>query len=134
MWTYVADEAWSTSDGGRGRVKGTCSVSISTDGLSITSLKRGHKIAWIEAVRPGGTDRTLHWNYEGGFDNHRFASSDPRFIVAVDEVDQESRDVTYPVVMMADGSRSTRMATQGFARHGVYGDFTVGSGEGEAWP
>jgi len=134
VWTYVADEAWSTSDGRRGRVKGTCSVSISADGLSVTSLKSGHKIAWIEAVRPGGVDRELHWKYDGGFDNHRFASHDVRFIVTVDEIHQKSRDVTYPVVMMADGSRSTRLANKGFARHGVYGDFTVGSGEGDAWP
>lgn len=133
VWTYVADEAWRTSDGRRGRVKGTCSVSISVDGLSITSLKSGHKIAWIEAVRPGGTNRTLHWNYDGGFDNHRFAS-DSRFIVTVDEVHQKSRDVTYPVVMTVDGSRSTRMGNKGFARHGVYGDFIAGSGDGKGWP
>lgn len=134
VWSYVEDETWRTSDGNRGRVKGTCSVSISPDGRSVISLYRGHKVAPIQPIRPGGVDRELRWAYGGGFDNHRFASSDPRFVVAVDEIDQESRNVTYPVVIALDGSGSTRMATRGFARHGVYGDFVVGSGEGAPWP
>lgn len=87
----------------------------------------------IEAIRPGGIDRTGRWPYRGGFDNHRWASSDARYIVVADEVDQDSKDACYPVVMTVDGSRGTRVATKGFARSGVYGDFAVGDGSGEGW-
>ena len=132
VWSYVADEVWRTSDGRRGRVAGTCSVSLSPDGRSVTSLHDDHKTAAIQAIRPGGVERTLHWRYDGGFDNHRWASGSD-YIVAVDEVDQESKDVTYPVVMSADGQRSTRLGNKGFARHGVYGDFVVGDGVGNGW-
>ena len=68
-----------------------------------------HKTCSIEAIRPGGEDRALTWNHDGGFDNHRWASNNQNYIVVVDEVDQERLDVTYPVVMRADGSRSTRL-------------------------
>ena len=133
VWSYVADEAWRTSDGRRGRVAGTCSVSLSPDGRSVTSLHDDHKTAAIQAIRPGGVERTLRWRYGGGFDNHRWASGSASFIVVVDEVDQESKDVTYPVVMSADGQRSTRLGNKGYARHGVYGDFVVGDGVGKGW-
>ena len=132
VWSYVADEAWRTSDGRRGRVAGTCSVSLSPDGRSVTSLHDDHRTAAIQAIRPGGVERTLRWRHGGGFDNHRWASGSD-YIVVVDEVDQESKDVTYPVVMRADGQRSTRLGTKGFARHGVYGDFVVGDGVGTGW-
>lgn len=132
VWSYVADEVWRTSDGRRGRVAGTCSVSLSPDGLSVTSLHDDHRTAAIQAIRPGGVERTLHWRYEGGFDNHRWASGS-NYIVVVDEVDQESKDLTYPVVMSADGQRSTRLGNKGFARNGVYGDFAVGDGVGKGW-
>ncbi len=133
VWSYVADEAWRTSDGRRGRVAGTCSVSLSPDGRSVTSLHDDHRTAAIQAIRPGGVARTLHWRYEGGFDNHRWASGSADYIVVVDEADQESKDVTYPVVMSADGTRSTRVGNKGFARNGVYGDFVVGDGVGTGW-
>lgn len=132
VWSYVADEVWRTSDGRRGRVAGTCSVSLSPDGRSVTSLHDDHRTAAIQAIRPGGVERTLRWNHGGGFDNHRWASGSD-YIVVVDEVDQESKDVTYPVVMSADGQRSTRLGNKGFARHGVYGDFVVGDGVGKGW-
>lgn len=132
VWSYVADEVWRTSDGRSGRVAGTCSVSLSPDGRSVTSLHDDHRTAFVQAIRAGGAERTLRWRHDGGFDNHRWASN-ADYIVVVDEVHQESRDVTYPVVMSADGERSTRLGNRGFARHGVYGDFTVGEGGGRGW-
>jgi len=133
VWSYVDDETWRTSDGHRGRVVGTCSVSLSPDGRSVTSLHRGHRVLSIEAIRPGGVARKVHWRYAGGFDNHRWASHHPDYMVVVDEVDEESKGVTYPVVMRADGSRGARLGNKGLARHMVYGDFTVGDGVGQGW-
>ena len=133
VWSYVAKRTWETSDGRRGKVAGTCSVSLSPDGRSVTSLHGDHKKFSIEAIRPGGVDRTGRWPYRGGFDNHRWASNDARYIVVADEVDQDSKNACYPVVMAADGSRGARVATKGFARHGVYGDFVVGDGVGRGW-
>ena len=133
IWSYVAKETWKTSDGKQGRVAGSCSVSLSPDGRSVTSLHGDHMTASVQAIRPGGTERTLRWAYGGGFDNHRWASNNARYIVVVDEIDQKRRGVTYPVVMRADGSRSTRMGNKGFAEHMVYGDFVVGDGVGKDW-
>jgi 2-polyprenyl-6-methoxyphenol hydroxylase-like FAD-dependent oxidoreductase len=133
VWSYVAKRAWATSDGRRGKIAGTCSVSLSPDGKSITSLHSGHKKCSIEAIRPGGVERTVRWTYRGGFDNHRWASNDTRFIVVADEVDQDSKGRCYPVVMAADGSRGARVASKGFARRGVYGDFAVGDGASKGW-
>lgn len=133
IWSYVDDETWRTSDGRRGRVAGTCSVSLSPDGLSVTSLFRGHKTVALEAIRPGGVARELHWRYGGGFDNHRWASHVPDYIVAVDEVDEESKRVTYPVVIRADGGRAARLGDKGLTGDDVYGDFIVGDGVGEGW-
>ncbi len=135
VWSYVAKVAWRTSNGRRGRVAGSCSVSLSPDGRSVTSLHRDHKTASVQAIRPGGTKRTLRWEYGGGFDNHRWASNNADYIVVVDEIDQKKwfGGVTYPVVMRADGSRHTRMGNKGFAKHGVYGDFVVGDGVGKSW-
>ncbi len=133
VWSYVAKHTWATSDGRRGKVAGTCSVSLSPDGKSVTSLHGDHKRCSIEAIRPGGVERTVRWTYRGGFDNHRWASSDSRYIVVADEVDQDSKGACYPVVMTADGSRRARVASKGFARHGVYGDFVVGDGVGKGW-
>ncbi len=133
IWSYVAKRAWATSDGRRGDIAGTCSVSLSPDGRSITSLHGDHKRCSIEAIRPGGVDRTVRWMYRGGFDNHRWASSNPQYIVVADEVDRDSKRRCYPVVMKADGSRGARVANKGFARSGVYGDFAVGDGVGKGW-
>ena len=133
IWSYVDDETWRTSDGHRGRVAGTCSVSLSPDGKSVTSLHRGHQVLSIEAIRPGGVARKVQWRYAGGFDNHRSASHNPDYMVVVDEADEESKGVTYPVVMRADGSRGARLGNKGLARHMVYRDFAVGDGVGEGW-
>ena len=133
VWSYVDDETWRTSDGHTGRVAGTCSVSLSPDGRSVTSLHRGHQVLSIEAIRPGGLARKVHWRYAGGFDNHRWASHHPDYMVVVDEADEESKGVTYPVVMRADGSRGARLGNKGLAWNMVYGDFTVGDGVGQGW-
>jgi hypothetical protein len=71
VWSYIANRQWATSDGRRGRIAGRCSVSLSPDGRSITSLHGGHRECTIQAIRPGGIDRKVKWNYKGGFDNHR---------------------------------------------------------------
>lgn len=70
---------------------------------------------------------------DGGFDNHRWASHHPDYMVVTDEVDEESKGVTYPVVMRADGSRGARLGNKGLARNKVYGDFAVGDGVGQGW-
>lgn len=100
----------------------------------------GTKFAWIdgralsiEAIRPGGLARKVHWRYAGGFDNHRWASHNPDYMVVIDEADEKSKGVTYPVVMRADGSRGARLGNKGLGRHMVYGDFAVGDGVGEGW-
>ena len=80
-----------TDLGHRGRMAGTCSVSLSPDGRSVTSLHRGHQVLSIEAIRPGGVERKVHWRYAGGFDNHRWASHHPDYMVVVDEVDEDPR-------------------------------------------
>jgi hypothetical protein len=133
VWSYVAKREWKTSDGKRGKIAGRCSVSLSPDGRTIASLQSGHKKCTIQAIRPGGIDSKLMWNYKEGFDNHRFASNDSRFIIAVDECDQDDDDVCYPVVMKVDENRGTRMGNKGYAENGMYGDFVVGNGVGKGW-
>ena len=128
IWSYVAKRTWKTSDGGAGTLPGTCSVSLSPDGRTATSLHNPHEEAPLTAIRPGGTEATLRWPFRGGFDNHRWSSNDPRYIVAVDEHHRTM------VVMTPDGRRVTRIGTLGRAKHGMYGDFTVGDGGGEPWP
>ncbi|UCE59165.1 MAG: hypothetical protein JSU63_17190 [Phycisphaerales bacterium] len=128
VWSYVANQAWKTSDGGGGTLPGTCSVSLSPDGRSATSLHNPHKECTITAIRPKGYQGTLWWNYRGSFDNQRWSSNDPRFIVCVDEYHQAM------VVMTYDGSHCTRMGESTRVRHGLYGDFTVGNGVGTPWP
>jgi hypothetical protein len=118
VWSYVADQSWKTSDGRSGKVPGTCSVSLSVDGSTVTSLHNPHKQCDLTAIREGGTDATLWWRYAGGYDNHRFASSDPRFLVAVDE---HTRTM---VVMTVDGENCARIGTLGHADGGMYGDWT----------
>ncbi len=127
VWSYVAKRTWRTSDGKSGTLAGTCSVSISPDGRSATSLHNPHKECTITALRPGGIDRTTWWKYQGGFDNHRWSSNDSRYIVAVDE---HTRTMA---VMTVDGSRCARMGTLGKAKHGMYGDFTVGPRRSTSW-
>ncbi|MEM7354174.1 MAG: LamG-like jellyroll fold domain-containing protein [Acidobacteriota bacterium] len=128
IWSYVAKRSWKTSDGRSGKLPGTCSVSLSPDGRSATSLHNPHKEAPLTAIRPGGINSILRWPYLGGFDNHRWSSNDPRYIVAVDEHHQTM------AVMTPDGRRVTRLGTLGQAKHGMYGDFTVGDGRGDPWP
>ncbi len=128
IWSWVANRTWRTSEGKSGTLPGTCSVSLSLDGKTATSLHDRHKEATLTAIRPGGINATLWWSYDGGFDNHRWTSNHAGYIVAVDEHHQTM------VVMTADGSKVTRMGTLGRTKHGMYGDFTVGNGIGAGWP
>ena len=118
VWSYVADQGWKTSDGHWGKVPGTCSVSLSPDGATVTSLHNPHKDCDLTAIRPRGITARIVWPYAGGYDNHRFASSDPRFLVTVDEHTETM------VVMTVDGERCTRVGTLGHANGGMYGDWT----------
>lgn len=127
VYSYVAKVRWKTSDGRSGKVPGTCSVSLSPDGRSVTSLHNPHKKCSVTAIRRGGVERTLWWRFRGGYDNHRWSSNDERYLVCVDEHHQTM------VVMTADGKRCTRMGTLGKARHGMYGDFTVGARRDVTW-
>ncbi len=133
VWSYVAKKTWKTSDGKRGKIAGRCSVSLSPDGRTIASLHGGHTKCTIQAIRPEGINSKLMWKYKEGFDNHRWASNDSRFIVVVDECDQDDDKVCYPVVMKVDQSRGTRMGNKGYAKSGMYGDFVVGNGIGKGW-
>ena len=107
IWSYVAKRSWKTSDGRDGTLPGTCSVSLSVDGRTATSLHNPHKDAPLTAIRPGGLDANLRWPYRGGFDNHRWSSNDARYIVAVDEHHQTM------AVMTPDARRVTRMGNPG---------------------
>ncbi|MHC4216802.1 MAG: hypothetical protein ACYSWP_25990 [Planctomycetota bacterium] len=106
---------------------------MSPDGRAVASLRGGHKECRIQAIRPGGINSKLMWKYKEGFDNHRFSSNDSRFVIAIDECDQDDDKICYPVVMKVDESRGTRMGNKGYAKNGMYGDFAVGDGVGKGW-
>ncbi len=130
VWSYVADGRWATSDGRRGEAPGACSYSLSPDGRSVTGLHHDHKRCDLKRIRPNGVEATLRWVYDyagsKGFDNHRWSSNDPRFVVCQDEKHG------YLVVMKVGGNRCTRMGPKGKGE--MYGDFTVGDGEAQPWP
>ena len=128
VWSYVADEHWKTSDGKKGHIGGGCSCSFSPDGRSITALQGDHRTCKLNAVRKGGYKGELKWRYQGKVDNHRWSSNDERFIVSV----EETQDVM--VVIHRDTSRATRMGRRHSRNSEMYGDFTVGDGQGSPWP
>ena len=128
-WALVSGTEWQTSAGGRGKVPGTCSVSLSPDGRSVTSLHPGHTKASLTAIEKGAASGALSWKYTGaakskGFDNHRWSSNDPRFVVVVDEGSRRA------AVFHISSNRATVMGPAGME----YGDFTVGDGRGAPWP
>ncbi len=127
VWSYVTQWQWATSDGRSGDLDGRCSVSLSPDGLSATILVPGHRRCHLQAIREGGEAGWLSWLFAEGFDNHRWSSNDPRFVVCLDEGSMGM------AVMMTDGSYATRMGKPGRNGAQMYGDFTVGSGEGGVW-
>ncbi|MFW5839845.1 MAG: hypothetical protein ACOCZE_04615 [Planctomycetota bacterium] len=128
-WALVSGRNWKTSTGRKGRVPGTCSVSLSPDGRSITSLHPGHKKASLTAIEKGGYEGALRWSYTGarrnkGFDNHRWSSNDPRYVSVCDEGSGR-----IAVVRIRDGQ-----AVVLGGKNGEYADFTVGSGKTSPWP
>ncbi len=132
VWSYTVLREWATSDGKKGKTGGRCSTSLSPDGKSVTGLQSGHRVCKLTRIRSGGHTGQLRWRWDGprknkGFDNHRWSSNDPRFIVAEDEKHHQC------VVMMVGTDRATRMGPQ-MKRNPIYGDFTVGNGEGAPWP
>lgn len=130
VWSYVTGATWKTSDGNQGSTGGTCSCSLSPDGRSVTGLTHGHKLCALTRIRPGGIEGELNWVYdysgEKGFDNHRWSSNDPRFVVMQDE------KYNYMVIMEVGGTYCTRMGQPSSGE--MYGDFTVGDGSGDPWP
>ena len=130
VWSYVDGTTWKTSDGRSGATGGNCSCSLSPDGKSTTGLQDGHKICKLTQVRSGGVSGQLEWVYdysgEKGFDNHRWSSNHPDFVVAQDE------KYNYMVVMKVGGTYCTRMGNTGAGE--MYGDFTAGDGSGDPWP
>lgn len=129
VWSYVSDETWKTSDGGSGHIGGNCSASLSPNGRSVTGLQGDHKRCRLTAIRQGGVDGWLKWVYDGKFDNHRWSSNDPRFIVCEDEKYMRM------VVMQVGTNKATHMGkkAEGDSAN-LYGDFTVGEGKGKPWP
>jgi hypothetical protein len=130
VWSMATGRSWRTSDGRSGTVKGNCSVSLSPDGRSVTSLQSGHVLADLERIRPNGINKRIRWPYDTqgskGFDNHRWSSNDARFIVVQDEVSD------HMVVLHHEKNRGTRVGEKGSGE--LYGDFTVGDGKGAPWP
>jgi len=127
VWSYVSGGQWATSDGQRGTQEGNCSVSLSPDGRSISTLCPGHRYCRLQPIREGGATAMIGWLFDRGFDNHRWSSNDPRFLVCLDE---QSKCMT---VILVKGSYATRMGKPGIGGDEMYGDFTVGSGENGVW-
>ncbi len=128
-WAMVSGRTWKTTTGRKGRIPGRCSVSLSPDGRSITSLHPGHKSASLTAIEKGGQSGKLKWVYTGarrnkGFDNHRWSSNDPRYVVVLDEATKRL------AVMRIRKTRAVVVGGEG----GEYGDFTVGDGKTSPWP
>jgi hypothetical protein len=135
-WAMVCGRRWKTTDGKSGKIPGRCSVSLSPDGKSITSLCPGHKEAALTPIAKGGRKGRLKWVYTGarrrkGFDNHRWSSNDPRFVVVVAE--GRDKKTERLAVMQIGTTRAVCMGHKGKAG-AEYGDFTVGDGKGHPWP
>ena len=130
VWSYVSAETWKTSDGASGHIGGNCSASLSPDGRSVTGLQGDHQRCRLTAIRPGGVGGWLQWKYDGTFDNHRWSSNDPRFIVCEDEKYKRM------VVMEFGTGKATHIGKKGEGNpeENMYGDFTVGNGKGKSWP
>jgi len=131
VWSYANGTIWKTSAGQNGDTGGSCSPSLSPDGRSVTGLLHGHKSCLLTRVRSGGTQGQLDWVYDfsgdKGFDNQRWSSNSPDFVVCQDE------KYNYMFVQKVGGTYGTRMGAQGSGDE-MYGDFTVGDGGGAAWP
>jgi hypothetical protein len=128
VWSYVSRTTWKTSDGGKGHINGNCSGSLSPDGRSVTGLKGDHRRCAITPIRKGGIKDQLRWIYDGTFDNHRWSSSDPRFVVCEDEKYKRM------VVMKVGSTYCTRVGRKGENPESeMYGDFAAGRGENNNW-
>ncbi|MBD3243661.1 MAG: hypothetical protein GF331_23930, partial [Chitinivibrionales bacterium] len=123
-WKYVNGSGGVQS----GSTGGHCSPSLSPDGKSCTGLKNGHDECKLTGFISGGTSGTLRRTLTDcsskGFDNQRWSSNDPRFIVAQYECDNKVgvwEVGTNDVYLFGDCTAET------------YGDFTRGAGDGD-WP
>ncbi len=130
VWSYACGTSWRTSDGRRGKTGGNCSPSLSPDGRSVTGLRPGHKECRLTRIRPGGLSGRLRWVYDyhgsKGFDNHRWASADKRFVVCEDEKHHRL------VVMRVGTTNATAIGPKG--RGEMRGDFTSTPRRATPWP
>lgn len=130
VWSYVSRTTWKTSDGKSGHIDGNCSSSLSPDGRSTTALQGDHRTCKLTAIRKGGVKGQLKWVYDGTFDNHRWSSNDPRFVVFEEEKYKRM------VIMEVGSNNCTYMGDKGVGKdknENMYGDFTVGDGQGTPW-
>ena len=127
VWSRVSREGWKTSDGRSGELPGLWSTSLSPDGRTVTASLPGHKVLQLGSIREGGISGEINWVYAEGFDNHRWSSTDERFIVCLDEL---SRCMA---VMKVGDTRCTILGRPAKDTRKMYGDFAVGSGEGGEW-
>jgi hypothetical protein len=130
VWITVesTSDSYKGSDGRSGTTGGECSTSLSPDGSFATGLLAGHDECNLTNTLDGGTarlQRTLDDCDSKGFDNHRWSSNDPRFIVA--QYECENRTGVWEV-----GTSDVFLA--GDCGGESYGDFTRGSGQGDPWP
>jgi len=130
VWSYIHKGRWRTSDGRSGKASGECSFSLSPDGRIATGLEHDHTTCTLTAIRKGARKGRLKWVYDRkkpkGFDNHRWSSNDGRFIACQDEKHNTM------VVFRVGSTKCSRMGKRGGGE--MYGDFTVGDGEGKPWP
>lgn len=130
-WVMVNDDkGWKCSDGTTGSSPGSCSRSLSVDGRSLGGLIPDHDKYDIQSIRSGGYDKTVNRTLTDcgskGFDNHRFSSNDPRFLVAHYECENQF------AVWEISTSDVCVIASCGAGER--FGDFTIGSGDGAPWP
>lgn len=129
VWSVVDGGSWKTSDGGSGSSPGHCSRSLSPDGKSITGLEHGHNTCTLQSIRSGGHGGAISLTAgdcgSKGFDNHRWSSNDPRFIVAQWECGDK-------VGVWEVGTSDC--VVFGSCSGETYGDMARADGGGEPWP
>lgn len=132
-WSYVTGTTWKYVNGASGSIQtgstgGHCSCSLSPDGKSATGLHDGHDECSLTQMMSGGTSgalrRTLSDCSSKGFDNHRWSSNDPRFVVAQYECENL-------VGVWEVGTNDVYLF--GNCTGETYGDFTLGSAT-DPWP
>jgi hypothetical protein len=128
VWVYASDLIWKTSEGKGGKINGNCAPSISPDGDSITALMPGHRSCNLQSIAKGGIDKNLKWIFDRGFDNLRWSSNAPRFIVCLVEHANQIG------IVFVENGLCVRLGKPVKKPSALYGDFTNGEGTGAPWP